>query len=65
MSIPTLKQFTKHELLNTLIDCRNQLELAYQETRHRDFWRASILASFASDFLEYVIHQEENDHTTH
>jgi hypothetical protein len=65
MSIPTLKQFTKQELLNTLIDCRNQLEIAYQETMQRDFWHASVLASFASEYLAYELHREDKRNTTH
>ena len=65
MTIPSLKQFSKKELICVLMECAKHLEQAYQETLDREFWRVAVQASFASEFLQYEICAQEKNYTTH
>lgn len=65
MNIASLKQFSKIELIHTLMDCAAYLERAYQETSERDFWLAAVQASFACDFLQYEEAVHQKDYSIH
>ncbi|EHL29715.1 hypothetical protein [Legionella drancourtii] len=65
MIIPTLKQFSKHELIHLLMECAKHLEQAYQETLDRELWRVAVQASFASEFLQFEVCGQEKNYTTH
>lgn len=65
MTIVNMQTFSPDELIQVLEDCARQLHTAYQETLDRDMWRTSSAAECARNFLMYIHHHHQNNHTIH
>jgi hypothetical protein len=64
-TMASLKTFSPDEIIQVLEDCARQLHNAYQETLDADMRRTSSTAELARNFLLYVHHHHQNNHTIH
>lgn len=65
MTISALKEFSKIDVMNVLTRCAWLLECAYQETMNKEFWRASMQANIASDYLLNDLNLQNEIQTIH